>query len=190
LRRWFRSAAAVAAVGCTVAAAGAPFYADGPPPGRTGGFNEPTCGECHQHNPLNDPLGMLSLAGLPPSYEPNRVYHLTVTLARPGMLAGGFQLAARSHDAYGRQAGDLAPADDRTTVPPATLPALQYLQHTRPGTALTVPDTARWTFMWRAPAGLGPVVFHVAANAANEDNSELGDFIYTLQRVVAPAPSR
>jgi hypothetical protein len=187
LRHWFRSAAAGIALG-TVAAA--PFYAAGPPAGRTGGFNEPTCRECHQHNPLNDPPGILSLAGLPPSYEPNRMYYLTLTLARPGMLAAGFQLASRSHDREGGQAGSLAPADERTTFAPATLPALQYLQHTRPGTSLTAADTARWTFMWRAPEGLGPVIFHVAANAANEDNSELGDFIYTLRHVVAPAPVR
>jgi hypothetical protein len=173
-----------------LAAAAAPFYADGPPPGRTGGFNEPTCRECHQHNPLNDSAGTLGLDGLPPSYEPNRTYHLTLTLARPGMLVAGFQLAARSHDAEGRQAGFLAPADDRTTVPSATLPALQYLQHTRLGTRLTAPDTARWSFMWRAPDDLGPVVFSIAANAANEDNSELGDFIYTLRRVVVTARAR
>ncbi len=187
MRRWFRSAAAGIALG---AVAAAPFYAEGPPPGRTGGFNEATCRECHQHNPLNDPPGVLSLAGLPRSYEPNQTYDVTLTLVRPGMLAGGFQLAARSHDREGRQAGYLAPADDRTTVPHATLPALQYLQHTRLGTGLAAPDTARWTFMWRAPEGLGPVVFHVAANAANEDNSELGDFIYTLRHVVALAPVR
>jgi hypothetical protein len=102
------------------------------------------------------------------------------------MLAGGFQLAARSDDAAGRQAGDLGPADDRATLVKTTLPAVQYLQHTRRGTGLAAPDTARWTLLWRAPDGLGRVVFHLAANAANEDNSEMGDFIFTLSRVVGP----
>jgi hypothetical protein len=38
----------------------------------------------------------------------------------------------------------------------------------------------RWTFRWTAPADAPgrAVVFHVAANAANDDDSPLGDFIY------------
>jgi hypothetical protein len=31
-------------------------------------------------------------------------------------------------------------------------------------------------------------VFHIAANAANDDNSELGDFIYTTALHVIPSP--
>jgi hypothetical protein len=40
-------------------------------------------------------------------------------------------------------------------------------------------DTARWTVVWTAPATGGAVTFNAAANAANEDDSQLGDYIYT-----------
>lgn len=42
--------------------------------------------------------------------------------------------------------------------------------------------------MWRAPEGLGSVVFHIAANAANGDDSPLDDFIYTREFVLNSAP--
>jgi hypothetical protein len=189
LHHWFSSTAAVAAAALTVVgAATAPFYVDGPPPGRTGGFNETTCRECHRHNTLNDPAGSLTIDSLPAAYEPNRSYRLTVVLTRPGMLAAGFQLAVRTNDAGAQQAGLLAAVDDRTAfAAPAPRP-IQYLQHTRKGTALTASDTARWTFTWRAPDGVRPVALHVAANAANDDNSDLGDFIYTREFVLLPHP--
>lgn len=168
------------------AAAVAPFYADGPPPGRTGGFHEASCHECHVSGPLNDSTGSLTIDSLPSSYEPNRDYRLTVVLTRPGMLRAGFQLAVRIQDGVGRQAGDLAPTDDRTTLHPLAVRPIQYLQHTRKGAALTAQDTARWSFTWRAPAGLRPVAFHVAANAANDDDSPFGDFVYTREFVLLP----
>jgi hypothetical protein len=40
---------------------------------------------------------------------------------------------------------------------------------------------------WKAPGSTTPVQFNVAANAANDDNSPVGDFIYTKQAVVAAA---
>jgi hypothetical protein len=158
------------------AAAVAPFHADGPPPGHTGGFGEPTCQECH--------TGVLVLAGLPKVYRPNHTYELMVVLTRPAMQAGGFQLSVRS-EGLGRQAGILSPADERTAIPVALL---EYLQHSRAGAGLTSADTAQWRFTWRAPQGVGPVVFHLAANASNTDNSPLDDFIYTRAIVLQVKP--
>jgi hypothetical protein len=162
--------------------------ADGPPPARTGGFNEATCAECHRGNPVNDALGALAIESLPRTYQPARTYRLTVILARPGIQAAGFQLAVRTHDRRGRQAGELAPLDDRTAFATAAYAPIQYLQHSRKGAGLTAQDTARWTFLWRAPEGLGPVVFHIAANAANGDNSPLDDFIYAREFVLSSTP--
>jgi len=37
----------------------------------------------------------------------------------------------------------------------------------------------RWTVEWTAPSlATGPVQFNVAANASNNDDSPLGDYIY------------
>jgi len=168
-----------------------PFYAEGPPPAHTGGFAEATCRECHQSEPLNVPGGALTIDSLPDEgYVPGRVYRLQLILTKPGMGRAGFQLSVRADERTGqnRQAGTLAPLDERTAFATKTFGPIQYLQHSRKGTALTAPDTARWWLQWRAPNSRGPVVFHVAGNAANDDNSELGDFIYTAAFHVIPAP--
>jgi hypothetical protein len=56
---------------------------------------------------------------------------------------------------------------------------IQYARHLRTGAGLVAADTARWTVVWTAPATGGAVTFNAAANAANEDDSQLGDYIYT-----------
>ena len=70
----------------------------------------------------------------------------------------------------------------------AAADGVTYAQHTEAGTALTRPGTATWTVEWRPPAaGATSVVFHAAANAANDDASEFGDFIYTALATTRPA---
>jgi len=67
--------------------------------------------------------------------------------------------------------------------------AIFYAEHTAEGTAPASPGTARWVVEWTAPAAADVVRFHVAANAANGDASEFGDFIY-LREVETPAVPR
>lgn len=181
--RPFRSLAGLAAL--AVAGAALParllLLKDGPPPAHTGGFGEPTCRHCHSDADLNEPGGTLAVDGVPTSYEPGRDYELVVTLRRAGMLRAGFQLAARFAEgaAAGTQAGDLAPVDNRTQVVPDSVTHVRYIEHRLTGTAVDS-GTGGWVFRWTAPRDpRGPVVFHVAGNAANDDDSPLGDFIYT-----------
>jgi hypothetical protein len=184
--RRLRSPEVVLAAAAVVAAAAGPFYAEGPPPGLTGGFNEHTCQTCHRFEPMNAPGGALALDPLPPDgYEPGRNYILAVTVTRPGIGRAGFQLSARFDD--GRQAGELALLGRHTALTAHPGSSVQYLQHTKRGTSLAAPDTGRWLFQWQAPSG-GTVVFNVAANAANDDQSELGDFIYTREYRLARRP--
>jgi hypothetical protein len=160
-------------------------YPEQPPPGHTGGFGEPTCHACHFDGPLNDPSGSLSLEGVPERYTPGERYRLTVVMTRPGVLRGGFQLAVRfaAGPEGGRQAGALAPLDARSRITGAGQPEVRYAHHTLPGTALLAPDTARWTLEWTAPAmAAGDIVFHLAANASDGDESPFGDLIYTATR--------
>ena len=107
------------------------------------------------------------------------------------MGRAGFQLAARvsEGDGVGGPAGALlAPGgDQRVQVVPGP-DAVTYAQHTEPGTALTGPGTSSWTVEWRPLDTSGAsVVFHVAANAANDDASEFGDCIYTASVTTRPA---
>lgn len=159
-------------------------HADGPPPAHTGGFGEPTCQQCHTGNALNDSLGRLRVEGQPAAYVANQAYRFSIVLSRPGLAAGGFQLAARTRE-DGRQAGELTPADERTALVPGSV---QYIQHTRKGAMRWAADTARWEIVWRAPSRANAVVFHIAANAAGDDNSPLDDFIYTQEIVLSPRP--
>lgn len=146
-------------------------------PGRTGGFGEMTCSQCHSTNPLNDPAGRLTLAGVPSTYTSGQRYLITVTVAHPQLVRAGFQIAARFE--AGDNAGTLGPLDDRAEPVPDDAGRITYLQHTAMGTEVPEPGTGQWTFEWTAPDGRMPVTFHLAANAANGDGTPRGDFIYT-----------
>jgi hypothetical protein len=170
--------------GASIAAV--PLFKTGPPPGHTGGFGEPTCRACHSDAGLNEPGGDLTIAGAPASYEPGRTYDLEVVLRRAGMLRAGFQLSARFTE--GTTAGVLAPGDERSVVIRDTVSRVRYIEHNLVGSAL-VGDAGRWMVRWTAPGSArGVVVFNTAGNAANDDDSPLGDFIYTGALRVAPAP--
>ncbi len=165
-------------------------YADGPPPGHTGGFGEPTCHACHDEFEMNEPGGELLVQGLPDGYRPGSTYVLTVMLREEATTRAGFQAAVRyaSGSSVGRQAGHLVPLDGRTTVRADAESGTEYVQHTTEGTDVAVPGLAVWSFEWRAPAAADPVVLHLAGNAANGDNSPFGDLVYQVVRTLEPAP--
>jgi hypothetical protein len=150
---------------------------------RTGGFGEMTCQQCHWDNQLNEPPGLLRLTGVPKTYTPRQRYLITVTLARPGLTRGGFQVAAREDSTkpnVNRDAGSLRSIGGLTELIRDDTTQVTYLQHTKVGTGARISGEAEWRFEWTAPDS-GPVVFHVAANAANGDDSALEDFIYTAE---------
>ena len=155
-------------------------YADGAPPGFTGGFNESACDACHFHNDLNAKPGHLALTGVPERYTPGTQYTLTVTLARPEMKIGGFQRAARK-EAGGAQAGILAPApgeEQRIAIEAAS--GIQYARQRREGAGPAPSGIVRWEVVWTAPADPGAVQFNLAANAGDNDESVRGDYVYTV----------
>jgi hypothetical protein len=136
----------------------------------------------------------LELSGMPGQYSAGEVYRITVTLHRAALSRGGFQLAARfaAGRDRGKQAGQLLTSDDgRVAVSSTAKQRLQYAHHTPDGTFGARDSELSWSIEWRAPdSGNTPVVFHVAANASNDDDSEFGDFIYTVEREVTTANGR
>jgi hypothetical protein len=157
---------------------------DAPLPGFTGGFEEPTCVYCHFEAPVNAPEGSLTIVGVPSVYMPDSSYGIAVTLTHPELERGGFQLAVRFAEGkrIGLQAGDLTAVDGRIAVD--TEKDVQYARHTVSGTVPSSPDTSRWTIVWRSPSMADtPVILHLTGNAANDDNSEFGDFIYQTSLV-------
>ncbi len=161
-------------------------HADGPPLGRTGGFGELTCIECHLDLELNALGGALLIDGIPASFTPGAPYVITVVVEGEGMGSAGFQAAARFREGEraGEMAGSLAPLDGRTVV--RSEDGVDYINHTVAGSELGPGDVASWSFEWVAPGDSAPVVFHVTGNSANGDNSPLGDLIYTTEVIVPP----
>jgi len=160
-------------------------HADGPPAGYTGGFGEPTCHECHSEFAVDEPTGFLGVEGLPSLYQPGGTYRVSVVLRGDDMERAGFQGAFRfsSGPQGGRQAGRVAPGD--TSVMIRSHDGIDYVQHTRGGSVVNPGNMTVWQVRWTAPAASDPVVFHVAANNANGDDSPLGDFIYTAEASTA-----
>lgn len=157
-------------------------YVDGPPPAHTGGFGGGTCHACHFENDLDDPGGSLTLGGVPDTFDPSATYRITVSLERAGMERAGFQLAARvsEGDDASAPAGALLALDGDARVQVVAGPdGATYAQHTEPGSALSGAAEAAWIVEWHPPTDDATVIFHAAANAANDDASEFGDFIYT-----------
>jgi hypothetical protein len=159
----------------------APRHVEAPPTAHTGGFGEPTCLECHSEFDANLPDGRLMLLGLPEAYEAGRTYALTVRLESEEMVKAGFQISSRfeAGRATGRAAGMLAAVDERSSVTHDSVTSVPYAHHTRAGTPTADPSVATWTLAWTAPSASADVVFHLAANSANGDDSPLGDLIYT-----------
>lgn len=161
-------------------------YEDGAPPGHTGGFGEPDCTACHSDGEKNAPGGSIEVQGLPASYAPEETYAFAIVLRHPELASGGFQAAVRT--AAGEPAGELRPSSERTQV--VSEGGQPYLEHTREGTEADTDGRIQWAFEWRAPSTAESLVLNVAANAANDDISELGDYIYTLQEILSPAGAR
>ena len=157
-------------------------YADGAPPGFTGGFTEQSCDACHFHAAPNAGPGKLTIEGVPDRFIAGQAYRITIALSQPAMTLAGFQLSARFKD-DGAQAGTLAKEPDSDArVGIETQSGVQYAGQRREGAAMATPNESRWAVMWTAPSAARTVVFHVAANGANGDERADGDYVYTLTR--------
>ena len=126
----------------------------------------------------------MSLGGVPDEYRPGAVYRLAVAIRDSTALKGGFQLAARvaAGPHAGTQAGTLCATSARVTVATDST-RVQYASHAGAAKA----DSLQWQVDWHAPAeDVGGVIFHVAANSANDDASMLGDAILLATRETRP----
>lgn len=170
---------AAAVVATTVRLVASHAYAEGAPPGFSGGFKEESCHACHFHAEPNSGPGRVTIEGVPATFAPGERYTLTITLRRAGMKLAGFQLAARFRDS-GAQAGTIAPGPgDAERVGVETQAGVHYAGQKKVGAPVSAADAAKWTIVWTAPESGGPVIFHVSANAADGNESTDGDFVYT-----------
>ena len=158
------------------------LHAEAPPLGHTGGFGEPTCVICHIGDDENAYGGSVSILGLPEAYEPGAKYALTVVLRAEETTVAGFQLSARfsEGETAGGSAGELAPVSPRVEVK-AGENGVVYAHQNVAGSPAQRPDGSIWLVEWTAPESDDPVVFHVAANSGNGDNSPLSDLVYRAE---------
>jgi hypothetical protein len=159
-------------------------YAEGAPPGFSGGFTEQSCDACHFHAAPNSGPGRLAIEGVPDRFAAGEPYRLSILLTHPGMKLAGFQLTARFKD-DGSQAGTLAkdsPSDRAIGIEAQS--GIQYAGQRRESAAVVMPEGSLWTVIWTAPSEARTIVFHVAANAANGDERTDGDYVYTLTREI------
>lgn len=148
----------------------------------TGSFGEQTCRNCHFDYDLNPEGGIFSVTGIGESVSAGEQVEIEISVSREELGAGGFQLSARYED--GRQAGSFnIEGNERLMFTKSAPDSLQYVQHSEGGTDPSgKKDTIRWTVVWQAPdSPSGSVIFNIAANAANGDQSEFGDFIYSKE---------
>jgi hypothetical protein len=166
-------------------------FKEGPYPNVTGGFGEQSCHLCHLDNPVNAPGGSVKLDGIPAVFRAGETYPITVTISRDGMRRGGFEIGARfaSGKQKGKQAGAWKPLDARVQlIPGAADKVLTFVQHNLAGSRVTTTGANTWTIEWIAPQSpAAPVQFNVAANASNNDDSPLGDYIYVKMVRSTPA---
>jgi hypothetical protein len=170
----------------TLTAGRALGFSAGPPNGFTAapGDNLLACAECHAH--FNSGDGSAALLG-PSAYVAGDTLDFTVALQKVGQRRWGFEATALN--ATHQAAGTIVVTDAvRTQVDTATN-GRQYIKHTLVGTDAFVPDLAPgWSFRWIAPPpGTGTVTFYLAGNAADNDGSRGGDFIYTTTLRLAEA---
>jgi uncharacterized protein (TIGR03437 family) len=174
-------------------------FASGPDAGVSGVPGEESCAACHNGPPGQGSVSVTFPAGA--TYTPGVKQHLVVTIADPQQRRWGFQLTARFANSASTQAGAFTTGADGYTQLVCTqtnfrseafgnacttngMP-LQYIEHTQSGTRPGAKSPVSFEFDWMPPAtNAGNLTLYVAANAANGDNSERGDHIYTAKYTV------
>jgi uncharacterized protein (TIGR03437 family) len=168
-------------------------YATGPDPRYTGAPGDSTCNDCHTGTALNGGGGSVKLtSSAGTNYTPGQQQTLTITIDDTKAKVYGFQASARldSSPASG-QAGDFTAGTQQIVIcdngrtkaaSGCGSSPVQFIEHNRPfGTNII-------NVTWTAPSSdVGPVTIYVAANAANGNNDDTGDHIYTTRLQLTPA---
>jgi len=122
------------------------------------------------------------------TYTPGVAKKVTVTITDPAARRWGFQASPRvAASAQTTGGGQVSPSDGNTQII-GTEGTLQWITHTLEGTRNGTTGPQSFEFNWNPPASnVGDVDFFVAANAANGNGNNQGDFIYTTKATVTPS---
>lgn len=154
------------------------LFGGGSPGGKTGspGDNGTTCTQCHTGTA--SPVADWISTDIPElGYVVGETYTLTATAEQDGISKFGFELTAE--DANGSKVGSLNIVDANTQLANSG----NSVTHNFNGTAGN--NSKTWTVEWTAPStDIGEVTFYAAFNAANGNNANSGDNIYTSNLTV------
>ncbi|MEO6902290.1 MAG: choice-of-anchor V domain-containing protein [Bacteroidia bacterium] len=149
---------------------------------------ESNCGQCHGGN-VNSGKGSIVITAPTMTgwkYAPGKTYAINVTVAQSKINLFGFELEAINDS--GRDAGILEVTNAaQTYIDSSNMSGTMRtsITHTLNGGKSSGSHT--FTFNWTAPTkDVGPITFYSAGNAANGNNLDTGDFIYTKTQVVMP----
>ena len=155
--------------------------------GRTGSPGESTCVSCHNDFALNSGGGSVTIRNTGMNnwtYVPGTTYTISVKVAKAGATL--FGVGVECLTAANGNAGTLVITNPGSTkLLNATVSGVSRINvvHTQNGGLAN--DSNVFVFNWTAPAaGTGNVTFYFAGNAANNDQSNNGDYIYTGSQVV------
>lgn len=164
-------------------------------PGSTGAPPENiTCAQPNCHSPAlvsyNDTIvNKLIFPTSNNTYIPGVTYKITLQVKNPGISRFGFEILALQY-ATNTNIGEFSiidsnrthligrsiDNDDRTSV-----------THSTDGTPAITLGFNEWSFNWTAPStNEGNVIFYYCTNSTNNNNSELGDAIYTSTFMIEP----
>ncbi len=172
----------------------------GADPALTAAPGEPasTCTACHTGTALNAGGGSVKIV-LPgdKTYTPGVAQRIKVQINDASQRRWGYELTARlASDPSSAQAGDLAIVDGNSQVmcsngrakPCASAETIQFITHTLAGSRNGTAASVQFEFDWTPPAvSRGRITLYAAANAANGDNRNSGDHIYTTSVDLEPA---
>lgn len=153
--------------------------------GRTGSPGEVTClNGCHSSYALNSGGGSVALTSdmVNDEFVPGTTYNMHLTVTHAGVSLFGLGLEALT--TTNANAGTLT-AGTGTTIKTATISGVsrRSITHTFGGGSGTV-GSHTFNFTWKAPAaGGGNVTFYYAGVAANGNNSNNSDYVYTGNHV-------
>ncbi|MCE3295203.1 MAG: hypothetical protein K0R65_917 [Crocinitomicaceae bacterium] len=152
--------------------------ANGAPTGKTGAPGESTCTQCHSGTVQNG-TGFNNVMLLDQDnimvteYTPGETYDVLVTMNTP-QAKNGFQATARILS-NNTTAGTMTSVAGSTQLQ-SPAGGKRYVTHTNSSNT----SQTGWAFTWVAPStDVGDVVFYVATNATNSNNTASGDIIRT-----------
>tara|TARA_B100001750_G_scaffold129319_1_gene102805 strand:+ start:3862 stop:4908 length:1047 start_codon:yes stop_codon:yes gene_type:complete len=161
----------------------------GPPPENSAGESTVLSG-CNCHGvgaPTNGGVStdvVVSISGVPHSYEAGLQYELTITIGHASNTAGGFLLSSEGLGTFSWSDDvGIRPADGSEDPKSATSTS-DNISHS------SVADPAEWSFTWLAPdSDIGDVPFYLAGNSVDGHGANDEQDAWNLLSFVINSPS-